>query len=310
MRVYKDIHHLPAFKSPVVTIGTFDGVHLGHQKIIDQLKKEATLVGGETAIVTFSPHPRKVVHTEQKPLYLLNTLEEKLELLEKYGVDNVIVVPFNQEFANQPAASYVEDFLVKRIHPSVIIIGYDHKFGKDRAGNYQTLEAFGRIHDFKVREIPEELLNEVTISSTKIREAIKVGDIAGANQYLGHPYVFSGTVVKGNQLGRTIGFPTANIQMGDPDKLLPAVGVYAVRVKDENGLSYNGMLNIGFRPTVSGAEMTTEVNIFGFNQEIYGQMLTVHLIARLRNEQKFSGLDSLKDQLKKDQLMAQNLLPK
>lgn len=310
MRVFKDIHHLPVLGSPVITIGTFDGVHLGHQKIIDQLKKEASLAGGETAIVTFFPHPRKVVHKEQKPLYLLNTLNEKLELLEKYGVDNVIVVPFNQEFANQSAAAYVEDFLVKQIHPSVIIIGYDHKFGKDRAGDYKTLESFGEMHGFKVREIPEELLNEVTISSTKIREAIKRGDIAQANEYLGHAYAFSGKVVKGNQLGRTIGFPTANIQMEDPDKLLPAVGVYAVSVKDENGLSYNGMLNIGFRPTVNGNTMTTEVNIFGFNQEIYGQQLTVNLIARLRDEQKFDGLDSLKEQLKKDQLMAQSLLSK
>lgn len=300
MHVFRDINQLPKLKNAVITIGTFDGVHLGHQKIIAQIKQEAAAIEGETIIITFYPHPRKVVHKEQKPLYLLNTLSEKLHLLEQYGVDNVIVVPFNEAFASQSAAAYVEDFLVAKIHPKVIIIGYDHKFGKNRMGDYKTLEQYGQKCDFRVMEIPEKVLDEVTISSTRIREAIRNGNIDQANEYLGHPYSISGSVVKGNQLGRTIGYPTANIHIVDADKLLPVNGVYAVRVKDQNDDLYQGMLNIGVRPTIDGKALTTEVHIFEFSKDIYGQHLELQLIARLRNEQKFSGLEALKAQLNRD----------
>jgi len=300
MHVYRDIQSLPSIKNAVITIGTFDGVHLGHRKIIDQLKKEAAAITGETVIVTFYPHPRKVVHKEQEPLLLLTTLSEKLHLLETCGVDHVVVVPFNEAFANQTAAAYVEDFLVGKLHPKVVIIGYDHKFGKDRRGDYTTLEHYGKLHDFKVIEIPEKVLNEVTISSTAIRTAIKAGDVSQALNLLGHPYTISGQVVKGNQLGRTIGYPTANIHVPESDKLLPAYGVYAVLVRMEGQKLAEGMLSIGIRPTIGESPMTIEVNIFDFNMDLYGRHLTIEFIERLRDELKFDGLEPLKAALAQD----------
>lgn len=308
MHVYRDIHSLPDIKNAVITIGTFDGVHLGHQKIIDQLKKEAAKIAGETVIVTFYPHPRKIVHKEQAPLLLLTTLSEKLHLLESNGIDHVVVVPFNDEFASQTAASYVEDFLVAKLHPKVVIIGYDHKFGKDRLGNYTTLEHYGRIYDFTVIEIPEKILNEVTISSTEIRGAVKQGAVGKALNLLGHPYTVSGQVEKGNQLGRTIGYPTANIHVPEPDKLLPANGVYAVLVKTEEGQTLKGMLNIGIRPTIGESPLTIEVHIFDFNQDIYGRHLRIEFIARLRDELKFNGLEPLKAALAQDAIDTMQVL--
>jgi len=300
MHVYRDIQSLPLIKNAVITIGTFDGVHLGHQKIIDQLKKEAASINGETVIVTFYPHPRKIVHKEQNPLMLLTTLSEKLHLLESCGIDHVVVVPFNEQFAGQSAAAYVEDFLVARLHPKVVIIGYDHKFGKDRTGNYTTLEHYGKLHGFYVIEIPEKVLNEVTISSTAIRAAVKAGDVTSALTLLGHPYTVSGHVEKGNQLGRTIGYPTANIHVPEPDKLLPAFGIYAVQVRTEAGALLDGMMSIGVRPTIGASPMTIEVNIFDFNQDLYGQQLTLLFIERLRDELKFDGLETLKAALAQD----------
>ena len=302
MHVYRDIHSLPFIKNAVITIGTFDGVHLGHQKIIGQLKKEAETIGGQTVIVTFYPHPRKIVHKEQAPLMLLTTLSEKLHLLESYGVDHVVVVPFNKAFAQQTAAEYVEDFLVAKLHPRVVIIGYDHKFGKDRKGDYITLEHYGKLHGFSVIEIPERVLNEVTISSTAIRAAVKAGEVQKALSLMGHPYTLSGHVEKGNQLGRTIGYPTANIHEPEPDKLLPAFGIYAVQVRMESGEVLDGMLSIGIRPTIGESPMTIEVNIFDFNQDIYGQHLSVLFIERLRDELKFDGLEPLKAALGRDEL--------
>ena len=300
MHVYRDIESLPHIEKAVITIGTFDGVHLGHQKIINQVKKEAALIGGSTVIVTFYPHPRKVVHKEQAPLQLLTTLSEKLHLLENCGIDHVVVVPFNESFANQSAAAYVEDFLIGKLHPRVVIIGYDHKFGKDRKGDYRTLELYGKSHGFKVIEIPEKILHEVTISSTAIRAAVKEGEVAKALELLGHPYTVSGQVVKGNQLGRTLGYPTANIHVSEEDKLLPFYGIYAVLVRTENKELFKGMLSIGIRPTIGESPMTIEVNIFDFNRDIYGTHLTIEFIQRLRDELKFDGLDSLKAALKQD----------
>lgn len=308
MHVYRDIQNLPPIKNAVITIGTFDGVHLGHQKIIDQLKKEAAKIDGETVIVTFYPHPRKIVHKEQSPLLLLTTLSEKLHLLESYGIDHVVVVPFNEDFASQTAASYVEDFLIAKLHPKVVIIGYDHKFGKDRKGDYTTLEHYGKAHQFTVLEIPGKVLDEVTISSTAVRGAIKEGDVAKALDLLGHPYTLSGQVVKGNQLGRKIGYPTANIHVPEADKLLPANGVYAVLVRTEDCKTLKGMLNIGIRPTIGESPLTIEVNIFDFNQDIYGQHLTVEFIARLRDELKFDGLEPLIDALAQDAIDTKSAL--
>ncbi|RFM28864.1 bifunctional riboflavin kinase/FAD synthetase [Deminuibacter soli] len=314
MQVHRDINSLPAFKNAVVTIGTFDGVHTGHQQIIAQLRNEAAAIGGETVIITFHPHPRHIIPGKTPP-QLLTTLEEKLFLLARHGVDHVVVVPFSTEFSNQPAASYVQHFLFEKFHPHTVIIGYDHRFGKDRQGDYHLLEDFGAQLGFAVKEIPEQILHEVIISSTRIRQAIQDNDVATANEFLGHPYFFEGTVVEGNRLGRTIGFPTANLHIENAEKLVPGNGVYAVTAELVAGQQYEtesntlkGMMNIGVRPTVNGVNRTIEVNLFDFSEDIYGKMLRVYVHHHLRNEQKFNGLDALKAQLAQDALNAKVLL--
>ncbi len=304
MKVYTNIDDLPGFKNAVITIGTFDGVHQGHLQIIRQLIKNAGEVKGEPVLITFYPHPKQVVASLKKPLYILNTPEEKYELLHRAGISNIVVVPFTSEFAEQPAESYIRDFLVDKFHPNTIIIGYDHRFGKDRAGDYHLLEDEADKYGYTVNEIPEHILQNVTISSTKIREALLSGDIDTANEFLGYNYFFSGVVVEGNKLGRTIGYPTANLQLNDTQKLIPANGVYAVNVMLEGFEKFKGMMNIGVRPTVQGTARVTEVNIFDFDEMIYGKLLTVSLKKRLRDEVKFSGLDMLKQQLAKDKLDA------
>lgn len=309
MNVHYDIDKLPAFKNAVVTIGTFDGVHKGHQQIIELMKTEAAAVNGETVIITFHPHPRQVIGSKSGPLYLINTLQEKILLLEKYGVEHLVVVPFTEAFSNQPAENYIKDFLVEKFHPHTIIIGHDHHFGKNRSGNYELLEEKAATFNYRVKEIPEYMLQDITISSTKIRQALLKNDIDTATSFLGYDYFFSGTVVEGNKLGRTIAYPTANLQIEDENKLVPGNGVYAVEVKIPNPkfqipAFHFGMMNIGTRPTVDGTKRVIEVNIFDFDKEIYGKQLTVSIKKQLRNEQKFSGLDALKDQLAKDRLDA------
>ena len=305
MKVYTNIEDLPPFKNAVITIGTFDGVHQGHLQIIRQLIKESGEVNGEPVLITFYPHPKQVVESLQKPIYILNTPEEKYELLRDAGINNIVVVPFTREFAEQPAGSYIKDFLVEKFHPHTIIIGYDHRFGKNRAGDYHLLEDEAEKFGYKVKEIPEHVLQDVTISSTKIREALLSGDIATANEFLGYHYFFSGLVIEGNKLGRTIGYPTANLQITDAQKLVPANAVYAVDVEVEGfAAKYRGMMNIGVRPTVDGVTHVTEVNIFDFDETIYGKTVKVSLAKRLRSEVKFSGLEALKEQLAKDKLDA------
>lgn len=308
MQVHRDIDHLPVFRHAVITIGTFDGVHSGHQQILAQLKSEAAHVNGETVIITFDPHPRMVVATN-KPIHLLTTLEEKITLLDQKGIDHLVVVPFNDTFAHQSADDYIHHFLFRRFKPKTVIIGYDHRFGKNRQGDYHLLEQKGLELGFLVKEIPEHVLNEVTISSTRIREAILNCDITTANNFLGYPYFFEGTVVEGNKLGRTIGYPTANLQVNAPEKLIPGNGVYAVTalVGDSNQL-LQGMMNIGVRPTVDGSKRTIEVNLFNFNEDIYGKKLQVNVLQHLRGEQKFNGLDALKAQLAKDKTEAFSIL--
>lgn len=309
MNIFKDYHQLPVFKNPVVTIGTFDGVHKGHQKIIAQLKKEAEAINGETVIITFLQHPRNVV-ASNNPVQLLNDLEEKITLLEKEKIDNLVIVDFDEKFYSQSAQEYVEHFLVQKIHPACIIIGYDHKFGKDRSGNYLMLETYGKKYGFAVKEICAEMVKDATVSSTKIRNAIVEGLIENANELLGYHYFFSGKIVEGNKLGRTIGFPTANIEVKNLYKLIPANGVYAVYVylnKDKSN-RLKGMMNIGFRPTVGGTKRTIEVNIFDFDRDIYNEEITVEVIKFLRTEQKFSGIDALKAQLAKDKITAREIL--
>lgn len=314
MTVHTDIQLLPAFRNAVVTIGTFDGVHKGHQQILQLMLNEAKRVDGETVIITFHPHPRQVIAANQSELFLLNSLEEKISLLEKYGIDHLVVTPFTEAFSLQPAEEYIENFLVKTFHPHTIIIGHDHRFGKSRSGNFALLEDKAQEFNYVVKEIPGFMLEENTVSSTIIRQALQKGNIETANEYLGHPYFFSGIVVEGNKLGRTIGYPTANLRVTEDKKLIPGNGVYAVRVSVSgewevgNGKKYSGMMNIGIRPTVEGVNRMIEVNIFDFNEEIYGSTLTVHVYKRLRNEQKFNGLDELKEQLGKDKEMAKKEL--
>lgn len=318
MNVHYDTDKLPPFKNAVITIGTFDGVHKGHQQIIELMKQEAAAVNGDTVIITFHPHPRQVISTRPGPVYLLNTLQEKILLLEKYGIQHLVVVPFTEAFSNQPAENYIADFLVNKFHPHTIIIGHDHHFGKNRSGNYELLEEKASVYNYRVKEIPEYMLQDVTISSTRIREALLKNDIDTANSFLGYDYFFSGTVVEGNKLGRTIGYPTANLQMEDESKLVPGNGVYAVLVNGESSMvnskhaktvnQHLGMMNIGTRPTVDGTKRVIEVNIFDFDKDIYGEQLTVTIKKRLRDEQKFNGLDALKSQLAKDKINAMKFL--
>lgn len=311
MFVHHRTENIPAFRNAVITIGTFDGVHKGHQLIIDQLKQEAAAIDGETVIITFHPHPRKIIGGKSGKLYLLTTLDERIRLLESAGIDHLVVVPFTDAFSAQDASAYISDFLVDLFHPHTIIIGYDHRFGKNRLGDYHLLEEMSAKYHYAVKEIDEQVLNEVTISSTRIREALTRGDIATANAFLGYPYFFEGEVIHGDKRGRSIGYPTANLKVTDPDKLIPADGVYAVRVtlQNQNSIdSINGMMNIGVRPTVDGMNHMTEVNLFDFNQDIYGKKIEVSVVQRIRGEQKFSGLDALQAQLKKDQQDAMDIL--
>lgn len=309
MTVHTNIQQLPVFKNALITIGTFDGVHGGHQQIIQLMKSEAAKVYGETVIITFHPHPRKIIGTLKTPIYLLNTLDEKIALLEKYGIDHLVVVPFTETFASQSAEDYIADFLVKTFHPHTIIIGHDHRFGRSRTGDFKLLEDKALEYGYEVKEIPGYMLQDMTISSTKIREALLQGYIDTANRLLSYEYFFSGKVVEGNKLGRTIGFPTANIFIDDQNKLIPGNGVYAVTIKNEKlKIKTGGMMNIGVRPTVDGTKRMIEVNIFDFHQDIYGETLTITVKKHLRSEVKFNGLEALKAQLAKDKEEALDVL--
>ena len=312
MKVYQDLSTLPVFNNAVVTIGTFDGVHLGHKQIIRQLKETAEKIGGETVIITFHPHPRKIISSVPGDIKLLNTLPEKILLLEAASIDHLVVVPFNHAFANQTAQQYINDFLWKYFKPHTIIIGYDHRFGKGREGDYHLMDQYGASLGFEVKEITEQLMNEIIVSSTRIREALLNSDIETANKFLGYDYFFEGVVIEGNKLGRTIGYPTANLQIESDEKLIPGNGVYAVAVEIKNQKSeirnLSGMMNIGVRPTVDGKKRMIEVNIFDFDEDIYTQILRVHVKHYIRGEVKFNGLDELKAQLLKDKVSAKELL--
>ena len=312
MTVYTNLQELPIFNNAVITIGTFDGVHFGHRQILELMKSASKPINGETVIITFHPHPRKIIGNHKAPIYLLNTLDEKIELLEKHGINHLIIVPFTEKFAQQLAEDYIAEFLVNTFHPHTIIIGHDHRFGKDRTGDFQLLKDKAPEFGYEVKEIPGYMLKDITISSTKIREALLNGDIETAHDLLGYDYFFTGKVVEGNQLGRTIGYPTANLQIADENKLVPCNGVYAVLVTNEKLKITRqcGMMNIGFRPTVEGNKRMIEVNIFDFDQTIYGEILTITLKKYLRSEEKFSGLDALKEQLGKDKQAALEVLVK
>lgn len=303
MQVHYDIEQLPPFRKAVITIGTFDGVHMGHRQIIDKLKAEAAAINGETVIITFHPHPRKVVSSTILGIRLINTLEEKLLLLEEHHIDHVVVVPFTDAFANQPAEDYVKNFLIDKFHPHTIIIGYDHRFGRDRLGDYLLLEKKAIEFNYQLKEIPKHILENIAISSTNIREAILHNDTETANKLLGYEFFFSGVVVHGDKLGRQLGYPTANLKIGDEEKITPGNGIYAVYASlPGNDHRFKGMMSIGFRPTVDGKKRVIEVNIFDFAEEIYGQILTVYVKKYLREEIKFNNLEELIKQIDQDKI--------
>jgi len=309
MNIYHDIDKLPHFNNAVITIGTFDGVHKGHLQIIKQLVEEAKSINGTPVLITFYPHPKQIVGSGKTPLYIINTLTEKAALLSKAGIEHLVVVPFNKEFANQPATEYISKFLVRCFKPHTIIIGYDHRFGKNREGDYHLLENFAPRFGYIVKEIPEQLLQNAIISSTKIRESLLTGEVSTANDFLGYHYFFSGIVIEGNKLGRTIGYPTANLFIEDENKLTPSNGVYAVEVVVEDmNTTFKGMMNIGIRPTVGGTKRVVEVNIFDFDEMIYGKNVTVYIVAKFRDEAKFNGLEELKKQLAQDKIEALSAL--
>jgi riboflavin kinase/FMN adenylyltransferase len=297
----KIVHSIPSFiakKTTVVTIGTFDGVHLGHQKIVSQVTEAAKINDCESLVLTFFPHPRMVLQegTEMKQL---NTIEEKTALLDQLGVDYLVIHPFDKTFSRMTAEEFVKEVLVDTFQLKKIIIGYDHRFGRNRTADINDLIAFGKEYGFEVAQISAEELHDVSISSTKIRTALNEGNIALANDYLGYAYSLTGAVVQGQQLGRTIGFPTANIFVKEDYKLIPQNGVYVVYCEINEKKVY-GMMNIGTRPTVAGTQQTIEVHFLDFNEDLYGKTISVSFLKRLRNEQKFPSLEALKAQLFSD----------
>ena len=297
----------PPLLKPVLTIGTFDGVHLGHRQILEQVMHHAQKIGGESLVVTFEPHPRKVLDPSH-PLQILTPLTEKLDLIQASGIQHIAVTPFNLDFARQSADAYVVDFLVKQFQPAMIVIGYDHHFGQDRKGDIQLLQKYGVDYGFQVQEIPAHMIRDAAISSTQIREALKQGDVYAAAQMLGRPYSVTGIVVKGQQLGRTLGYPTVNLQPNDAAQLIPAQGVYAARVRIGNQL-YDAMLSIGTRPTVSNSgQVSIEANIFDFSQDLYEQEISLLFIQRIRSEEKYDSLDALKAALAADEKASRIIL--
>lgn len=316
MNVHHGIDTLTPLPHAVVTSGTFDGVHRGHQKILTRLTEVARANGGQSVVLTYWPHPRTVVSNDSQNLRLLSTLDEKIELLAQAGVDHLVVIPFTRSFSQLTSEEFIQRILIEKIGTKKLVIGYDHRFGRDREGGFDYIQAHQAEYGFSVEEIPRQDIEAVGVSSSKIRTALAEGNVRAANLFLGRAYNLTGTVVKGRQLGRTIGYPTANLQVDDPAKLIPANGVYAVEVR-HNGQQLGvpmlgGMTNIGFRPTVAGENQTVETYIFdrsaGFDRDIYGEHLTLRFREFIRPEQKFSGLPALMEQLKNDEETARGLL--
>lgn len=308
VKIYSDLNQFQVDR-PVVTIGTFDGIHLGHQKVIARLRDFAKLHNGESVIFTFHTHPRLVTSPNETTLRLLTTLEEKTELLEKFGIDHLIVYPFNRDFANLTYHEFVEKILVEKLKTHCLVVGYDHKFGKNREGGFEYLQKCADKYKFHIEKLDALLVEDDSVSSTKIRNALQYGEIEKANQFLGYPFTLHGTVVSGNQLGRKLGFPTANIESSDKNKIIPGYGVYAVKVKLK-AAEFNGMLNIGTRPTFNNNadNRSIEVNIFDFDGDIYGQEITLRFVNKIRDEEKFDDMNQLAEQLKKDRNTALRLL--
>ncbi len=308
MKIYRNIEAFKNINNPIVTVGTFDGVHLGHQKIINRLKEIAKQKKGETVLLTFFPHPRLVIFPEDNNLKLINTLDEKAALLEQYGLDHLIILPFDKTFSRINPTAYVRDFLVNKINVNTVVIGYDHRFGRNREGNIDLLKELSPTYDFEVEEISAQEIAEIKVSSTKVRNAILSGELKKARKYLNHSFTVKGQVVKGKQIGRTIGFPTANINIPEKYKIIPKDGVYVVR-GHLNGLIYDGVLNIGNRPTVDNSEnKTIEAYFFGLNKDIYDQTVEIDFIEKIRDEKQFESLEKLKEQIEKDKTKAEQIL--
>jgi len=322
MKIYRNIEDFIPLDNAVVTIGTFDGVHIGHQKILSSLKEYAQRINGETVLLTFFPHPRMILHPDDDSLRLINTIEEKADRLADCGVDHLIVTPFTRDFSNQSAEEYIREILVSKIGTKRIVIGYDHHFGKDRKGTLADLLKYAEQYNYSVQEIPEQDVNDVAVSSTKIREALILGEIATANKYLGYPFPITGKVVKGQQLGRTIGYPTANIEVPESYKLIPAYGIYAVeaQVIQQNelytgdyippfkGPLIKGMGYIGTRPTIRGVNRSIEINFFDLQEDLYGKTLRISFLHFVRHDQKFGSIEELTAQLAVDEQQIRKLL--
>lgn len=302
MRIFKGFELIETISNPVLTIGTFDGVHLGHQKIIRQLNAEAQKIGGESVLFTFYPHPRMVLYPENHGLKLIQTQVEKVDKLRRMGLQNLIVHPFTREFSRLTALEFVRDYLVNILHVKKLVIGYDHQFGKNREGSIQFLLEVCDTYGFEVIEITAEEVEEVNVSSTKVRNAILEGDMDLAQRFLGEPFELYGRIVEGDALGRTLGFPTANLDVESEMKLIPKTGVYAVNVLLSSGNIYEGMMNIGERPTINnGGGQSIEINLFDFSGNLYGEAITVQLLSRFRDEIRFTSVEELTAQLHQDE---------
>lgn len=308
MKIYTSLEQFKNVNNPVLTTGTFDGVHLGHKKILRQLRLAADQLGGETVLFTFQPHPRMVLFPDAHNLKLLHTEREKIEQLEKAGLQHLVLFPFTLEFSRMSANEFVRDILVNQMKIKKLIIGYDHHFGRNREGSAENLKELAPIYKFDFEEIPVQVLDDVSISSTKIRRAIEQGEVKTAHKFLGYPFQLNGIVAHGDKRGRTIGFPTANLKIEDSTKLIPSNGVYAVKVHHK-GNSYNGMMNVGVKPTIGGNKgISIEVNIFDFEGELYNEHLKIELMDWIRDEKRFESLEELKQQLGDDRVKALELM--
>ncbi|MCS7073064.1 MAG: bifunctional riboflavin kinase/FAD synthetase [Bacteroidia bacterium] len=309
MQVFRSIENYQAGSKAVVTIGTFDGVHLGHTKILQRLIQQADDIGGESVVISFDPHPRQVLY-HSTPIQLLQTTEEKIERLSILGIQKLLLIPFTKEFAEMESHNFIQTVLVQTVQSKKIIIGYDHHFGKNRKGGLEELRYYAPVYGFLVEEIPAQQIDDAAISSTKIRQALQRGEISVANRFLGYPYHLSGTVVHGKQLGRTLGFPTANLQINSPYKLIPAKGIYLVKVKlMSSEIELFGLLSIGINPTVSSTnDLKLEVWILDFSGDLYGQILTVQFLEKIREEKMFESIEELQNAIRDDEQQARKWL--
>ncbi len=308
LKIFHSINDFSSTKKTILTLGTFDGVHIGHKKILKKLTQNTENQKYESLVLTFFPHPRMVLQ-EHSDIKLLNTIDEKIDLLEKIGIENLVIHPFDEAFSRLTAEEFVSNILVDRFHIQKIVIGHDHRFGRNRTANIDDLIAYGKEYGFEVEQISVQEINDISVSSTKIRNALLEGDMALANDYLGYNYFLTGSIIQGKQLGRTIGFPTANLKIEENYKLIPQNGVYIVK-SIIDGQNVFGMMNIGFNPTVDGQKQSIEIHYFDFDADLYNQKISVSILQRIRSEQKFESVDLLKEQLEKDKKTALAFLNK